>query len=124
MNEVKLEVENLLQQFRLSEALKTIYSLIWDDFCSWYLEWIKPGSEQPIDAGIYNKTIFFFDELMQLLHPFMPFISEEIFHLLKERTEDICVKQQSANQRQCEQRSSSTRRIIETSYFVYPRCEK
>jgi len=94
LNEVKLEVENLLKQFRLSEALKTIYSLIWDDFCSWYLEWVKPGFEQPIEASIYEKTVGYFEELMQLLHPFMPFVTEEIYHQLKERKDDLCVKQE------------------------------
>ncbi|HEY2727727.1 MAG TPA: class I tRNA ligase family protein, partial [Parafilimonas sp.] len=93
LNEAKIEIEKLYEQFKLSEALKTIYSLIWDDFCSWYLEWIKPGFEQPIDAEIYNKTILFFEELMQLLHPFMPFVTEEVYHLLRENEDDICVKQ-------------------------------
>jgi valyl-tRNA synthetase len=97
LNEVTIEVESLMKQFRLSEALKTVYSLIWDDFCSWYLEWVKPGFEQPIDTAVYNKTVDFFDELMQLLHPFMPFISEEIYHLLKEQKTDLCVKQLSAH---------------------------
>ena len=83
----------MYQQFRLSEALKTIYSLVWDDFCSWYLEWIKPGFEQPIEQGVYEKTIEFFTELMQLLHPFMPFVTEEIYHQLKERKDDLCVRQ-------------------------------
>ena len=82
-----------MKQFRLSEALKTIYSLIWDDFCSWYLEWIKPGFEQPIDATVYKKTISYFEELMQLLHPYMPFVTEEIYHLLKEQNDDLCVRQ-------------------------------
>ncbi|NNV54825.1 valine--tRNA ligase [Limnovirga soli] len=93
LNKVSAEVETLLSQFRLSEALKTIYSLIWDDFCSWYLEWIKPGFEQPIETAVYQKTVFFFEQLMQLLHPFMPFITEEIYHLLQEQQDDICVKQ-------------------------------
>ena len=97
LNEVKSEVDNLLKQFRLSEALRTVYLLIWDDFCSWYLEWIKPGFEQPIDAAVYQKTVSFFEELMQLLHPFMPFISEEIYHLLKEQKDDLCLKQAKAN---------------------------
>ena len=87
LNEAKAEIDQLFKEFRLSEALKTIYSLIWDDFCSWYLEWVKPGFEQPIDAAVYNKTVSFFEELMQLLHPFMPFITEEIWHELKERKE-------------------------------------
>ncbi len=93
LHEVKAEVETLMQQFKLSEALKTIYSLIWTDFCSWYLEWVKPGFEQPIDALVYKKTVAFFTELMQLLHPFMPFITEEVYHLLEERQDDLCVKQ-------------------------------
>jgi valyl-tRNA synthetase len=93
LNEVKKEVASMMLQFRLSEALKTIYSLIWDDFCSWYLEWVKPGFEQPIDAAIYKKTTEFFTKLMQLLHPFMPFVTEEIYHLLDERNDDLCVKQ-------------------------------
>ena len=93
LNEVKYEVESLMQQFRLSEALKTIYSLVWDDFCSWYLEWVKPGFEQPIETVVYNKTVFFFEELMQLVHPFMPFVTEEIHHLLQQQSTDICVAQ-------------------------------
>ena len=95
LNEVKAALENLYKDFRLSEALKTIYSLIWDDFCSWYLEWVKPGFEKPVDASIYNKTVGFFEQLLQLLHPFMPFITEEIYHQLKERTDDITIKQYS-----------------------------
>jgi valyl-tRNA synthetase len=93
LNEVKKEVEGMYKQFRLSEALKTIYSLVWDDFCSWYLEWVKPGFEQPIEQSVYDRTVHFFTELMQLLHPFMPFVTEEIYHQLQERTDDLCVKQ-------------------------------
>ncbi|MES2777821.1 MAG: valine--tRNA ligase [Bacteroidota bacterium] len=92
LNAAKAEIGSLMDQFRLSEALKTIYSLIWDDFCSWYLEWVKPGFEQPIDAVVYNKTIDYFTELMQMLHPYMPFVTEEIYHLLVERNDDLCVK--------------------------------
>lgn len=92
LEQVKEEVEAMMEQFRLSEALKTIYSLIWDDFCSWYLEWVKPGFEQPIDATVYDRTVSYFEELMQLLHPFMPFVTEEIYHLLKEQQDDLCVK--------------------------------
>ena len=92
LNEVKFEVNEMLNQFKLSEALKVIYSLIWDDFCSWYLEWVKPGFEQPIDKIVYDKTVSFFTQLMELLHPFMPFVTEEIYHLLEERSDDLCVK--------------------------------
>jgi len=93
LSEVQIEVDILYKHFKLSEALKTIYSLIWDDFCSWYLEWVKPGFEQPIDEHIYNKTVYFFEQLMQLLHPFMPFITEEVYHLLREQKEDLTIKQ-------------------------------
>jgi valyl-tRNA synthetase len=93
LNEASAEIDGLMKQFRLSEALKTIYSLIWDDFCSWYLEWVKPGYEQPIDSVVYDKTVEYFTGLMQLLHPFMPFVTEEIYHQLAERRDDICVKQ-------------------------------
>ena len=102
LNEVKAEVENQFKEFRLSEALKTIYSLIWDDFCSWYLEWVKPGFVQGtpsennlINKVVYEKTVSFFEELMQLLHPFMPFITEEVYHELKERKvgDDLTIRQ-------------------------------
>jgi valyl-tRNA synthetase len=95
LNEVQQQVAELFKDFKLSEALKTIYSLVWDDFCSWYLEWVKPGFEQPIDAAIYQKTIYFFEQLMQLLHPFMPFATEEIYQLLQTRAagDDLIVKQ-------------------------------
>jgi valyl-tRNA synthetase len=93
LKEVKVAVDEMYAQFRLSEALKTIYSLIWDDFCSWYLEWVKPGFEQPVEKAVYEKTVDFFSQLMQLLHPFMPFVTEEIYHQLKPREDDLCVKQ-------------------------------
>lgn len=92
LNEARAAIDELYKDFRLSEILKTIYSLIWDDFCSWYLEWIKPGFEQPIAAHHYNKTVEYFEELMQLLHPYMPFVTEEIYHQLKERKDDLTVK--------------------------------
>jgi valyl-tRNA synthetase len=94
--EVKAELEQSYKQFRLSEALKTLYVLIWDDFCSWYLEWVKPayGSDE-IDGYILEKTQQFFEELMKMLHPFMPFITEEIYHELSNREDDICIAQLS-----------------------------
>jgi valyl-tRNA synthetase len=95
LNEVKAGVEHAYKDFRLSENLKTIYSLIWDDFCSWYLEWIKPGFEQPIDRNVYEKTIDFFEELMQLLHPFMPFVTEEVYHQLRDQKVDLTIRQSS-----------------------------
>ncbi|MGK2861867.1 MAG: valine--tRNA ligase [Chitinophagaceae bacterium] len=96
LNEVRTEVDRLYSEFRLSEALKAVYSLIWDDFCSWYLEWVKPAYEKPIDSKIYNQTVSYFEQLMHMLHPFMPFISEEIYHQLKLQDDDLTVKQYSA----------------------------
>ncbi|MBK8953577.1 MAG: valine--tRNA ligase [Chitinophagaceae bacterium] len=93
LNEVKAELTVQFKEFRLSEALKTIYSLIWDDFCSWYLEWVKPGFEQQVEKSVYEKTVGFFEELMQLLHPFMPFITEEVYHQLKEQQGDLTISQ-------------------------------
>jgi valyl-tRNA synthetase len=87
------QIEVQFKEFKLSESLKTIYSLIWDDFCSWYLEWIKPGFEQPIHAFTVERTIKLYEDLLQLLHPFMPFITEEIFHLLGDKNQDLTVKQ-------------------------------
>ena len=96
--QVNAELDLLYSQFRLSEALKTLYTLIWDDFCSWYLEWVKPvyGSES-MDSMVISRTRDFFDELMKMLHPFMPFITEEIYHQLSEREvgDDICIAQYS-----------------------------
>jgi valyl-tRNA synthetase len=94
LNQVKSEIEVSYREFRLSEILKTIYSLIWDDFCSWYLEWIKPGFEESIDTNLHHKTVGFFEQLMELLHPFMPFVTEEIYHQLKGRSEgdDLTIK--------------------------------
>ncbi|PZF71966.1 valine--tRNA ligase [Taibaiella soli] len=83
--ETGVELEAMFKDFRLSEALKTIYTLIWNDFCSWYLEWVKPGFEQPVSAKVFDKTISIFEQLLQLLHPYMPFVTEEIYHLLRGR---------------------------------------
>jgi valyl-tRNA synthetase len=95
LGQVKTEVNRLFDEFRISEALKTIYSLIWDDFCSWYLEWVKPGFEKPLNPFYYEHTLRFFEDLMQWLHPFMPFITEEIYHILRDRVagDDLCIRQ-------------------------------
>ena len=89
---VKKEVDSLMDQFRLSEALKIIYSLIWDDFCSYYLERVKPDFQQPIESIVYSKTVTFFSQLTQILHPFMPFVTEEIYHLLENKKDDLANK--------------------------------
>jgi valyl-tRNA synthetase len=86
-NKSLLEINDAFDKFRISEALMTIYKLVWDDFCSWYLEMIKPGYEQPIDAKTIETTKFFFGELLKIMQPFTPFISEELWHLLETRKE-------------------------------------
>ncbi len=86
-NKSLLEINDTFDKFRISEALMTIYKLVWDDFCSWYLEMIKPGYEQPIDAKTIETTKFFFGELLKIMQPFTPFISEELWHLLETRKE-------------------------------------
>ena len=91
--EVRQTVDQLHSEFRLSEGLKVIYSLIWDDFCNFYLEWIKPPFGEAIDATVYQKTIEYFEQLMQLLHPYMPFVTEEVYHLLRDQQDDLCVRQ-------------------------------
>ena len=95
MNQAIAEAEEHFEKYRLSDALMTLYKLAWDDFCSWYLEMIKPAMNQPIDQTTFEATIGFFENLMKLLHPFMPFITEEIWHHLGERNEgdDIIITQ-------------------------------
>ena len=81
------EVNDDFEKYRISEALMKLYKLFWDEFSSWYLELIKPAYMQPIDSNTYASTLAFFEELTLLLHPFMPFITEEIWHALEERKE-------------------------------------
>ena len=79
------EVEHDFDNYRLSEALMSVYKLVWDDFCSWYLEMVKPAYGSPIDSETYDSTIGIFEKLMCMLHPFMPFLTEEVWHTLRER---------------------------------------
>ena len=81
------EVKDLFGKYRLSEALMAVYRLFWDEFSSWYLEMIKPGYQQPIDRATYDATLTYFDALLRMLHPFMPFITEELWQHLYERKE-------------------------------------
>lgn len=76
-------IEDHYTKYRIADALMTVYKLIWDDFCSWYLEMVKPAYQQAIDAPTYRKTIEFFNKLLRVLHPFMPFITEEIYQEIK-----------------------------------------
>ena len=86
-NAVAAEMADLFSKYRLSEALMAVYKLFWDEFSSWYLEVIKPAYGQPISKEVYDRTIGFFDNLLHLLHPFMPFITEELWQHLCERRE-------------------------------------
>ena len=86
-NAVAAEVADLFSKYRLSEALMAVYKLFWDEFSSWYLEMVKPAYGQPISKEVYDRTIGFFDNLLHLLHPFMPFITEELWQHLCERRE-------------------------------------
>ncbi len=94
--QVLQETNDNLDKYRLSDALMGIYKLVWDDFCSWYLEMVKAPMGQPLDAVTYNATVTFFENLMKILHPFMPFITEDIWHLLQEREDgnDLIIAQQ------------------------------
>ncbi|WP_289119118.1 valine--tRNA ligase [uncultured Bacteroides sp.] len=84
-NAIAAEVADLFSKYRLSEALMAVYKLFWDEFSSWYLEMIKPAYGQPINRKVYEATIGFFDNLLHLLHPFMPFITEELWQHLCDR---------------------------------------
>jgi valyl-tRNA synthetase len=93
-NQAILEIEENYRQYRLSDSLMGIYKLVWDDFCAWYLEMIKPVYQQPIDSKTYHVTIEYFERILKLLHPFMPFLTEELWHddLFVERQElDCCI---------------------------------
>jgi len=93
-SEALAEIEANFKQYRLSEALMATYKLVWDDFCAWYLEMVKPAYQHPIDAETRAVTVKYFEEILKLLHPFMPFLTEELYHdeIFGERTEmDCCI---------------------------------
>ena len=85
LNSVLAEVDDLFSKFRISEALMAVYRLFWDEFSSWYLEMIKPAYQQPIDRTTYEVTLKYFESLLCMLHPFMPFITEELWQHITER---------------------------------------
>jgi valyl-tRNA synthetase len=93
-NQALQQIEDDFNNYRLSEALMGIYKLVWDDFCAWYLEMMKPAYQQPIDAKSYQATLNFFENILKLIHPFMPFLSEELWHdeVFEKRGElDCCI---------------------------------
>ena len=91
MSSTLARVEKDFKTYRLSESLTTIYSFIWNEFCSWFLEMIKPEYGGKIDQETVNETLDIFSDMMVMLHPFMPFLTEEVYHLLKEQKTDCCV---------------------------------
>jgi len=96
------EIESDFRKYRISEALMKVYKLFWDEFASWYLEIIKPQYQKPVDINTFNATISIFERLMLVIHPFMPFITEEIWQLLRERKEgeSIMVSRMPVHKRQ------------------------
>ena len=89
---IVVQLESNFKEYRLNDALISLYSFIWNDFCSWYLEMVKPEYGKPIDRASYNQAVDFYERLMTLLHPFMPFVTEEIWHQLKDRAKgEDCV---------------------------------
>jgi len=88
------EIDNMFKNYRISEALMAVYRLFWDDFSAWYLESIKPGRNRPVDGNTFQSTMYFLDVLLKLLHPFMPFITEEIWHLMEDREDGVSIMTQ------------------------------
>ncbi|PPZ90818.1 valine--tRNA ligase [Cloacibacterium normanense] len=105
MNKTIAEINDQFSKFRISDALHLIYKLIWDDFCAWYLEAIKPNYGEGISQEVYDKTIVYFEELMRLLHPFMPFLTEELYQAIAERSteEALVIAQQKKAEPFCEE---------------------
>lgn len=93
--QVLSEINSNFDKFRISDALMSTYKLVWDDFCSWYLEMIKPGYQQPIDRQTLEHTLDFFERILKIMHPFTPFVAEELYHALRERQpgDDIVIAQ-------------------------------
>ena len=88
LNAVTAEVNDHFAKFRISDALMAVYKFFWDDFCAWYLELVKPAYGSPIDAKTYEATLEFFEDLLKMIHPIMPFITEELWHAVRERGEN------------------------------------
>jgi valyl-tRNA synthetase len=114
LNQSLAELEDHFGKFRISDALHTVYKLVWDDFCAWYLEIVKPEFTKPIDEATYNTTVSYFEKLLKVLHPFMPFITEELWHELNERKEKECIIVESYPKT-----SSFNQKIIDEGTFAF-----
>lgn len=93
MNKTLVDLEDDFSKYRLSESLMNVYKFVWDDLCSWYLEIIKPVYQAPIDRKTFEATLDIFEDVMKILHPFMPFVSEEVYHIIKQRKENDFIMQ-------------------------------
>ncbi len=113
MNKTIAEINDQFSKFRISDALHLIYKLIWDDFCAWYLEAIKPNYGEGISQEVYDKTIVYFEELMRLLHPFMPFLTEELYQAISERSAEEALV--IAQQKKAESFSEENIKAFETA---------
>ncbi len=116
-NKTVHEINEQFSKFRISDALHLVYKLIWDDFCSWYLEAVKPGYGEGISQEVYHITIAFFEDLLKLLHPFMPFLTEELWQTLQSRSaeEALIITQQTQAQEYSEEKIAAfelTKEII------------
>lgn len=112
LNERKAEIFDAFDKYRISEALMLSYKFVWDDFCAWYLEAVKPDFGEPIASKTYHKTIVYFKELLKLLHPFMPFITEELWSLTDEKADPSFI-----NNEKLEQAKEFSKQIIEQFEF-------
>ena len=117
LNKTIAEINDCFEKYRISEALMAVYKLFWDEFSSWYLEMVKPAYQQPIDKATYEKTLGYFETLLKLLHPFMPFITEELYQAIKDRDQkdSIMVSLLPKAEEVCEKninRMESTKEII------------
>ena len=120
LNEVLTEMNDHFEKYRLSDALMAVYKLVWDDFCSCFLEVVKPPYQKPIDGKTYGEIIDIFDKLLRIMHPFMPFITEELWHSLKDRKDDESIMvdvmpepQCGADDQQYLNRFANTQKVIE-----------
>ncbi len=92
LNKALTEIEDHFSKFRISDALKALYKLVWDDFFNWYLEWVKPPYQSPVDQKTLDVTLGFFDKVLRIMHPFMPFISEELWQKMGQNEGEYLIK--------------------------------
>ena len=122
LQEQLIVINEHYNKYRMSDALMATYKLVWDDFCAWYLEAIKPdfvdGKALPLDKKTYTASMTYLEQLLKLMHPFMPFITEEIWHLVKERTDEDCIivaewpAKKAADQKQLDRFESSKEIVV------------